>query len=345
MTEQSQLTEGTEPVETTEETSAARVEPVAPPAGAVREASAATEARSATEALSAREAAAAPEAEAAPEPGTLAEAAPAPEPEPVVPPPATPPRDRRVLRAVLRWTAAVVVCAAVGTAAAYGVTRVERTDLPGLATASDGRWDYPELVRPPLPAGRPGPFAEENKAGAHYADLRALLLPAPAGATEDKALRGTDGWLPTRTFLAEFAEAKARTEIGGKLADDGLRHIAARGWTTPDGTHTRVYLLQFGTAELVVGQAFAAFVSSNTPVYQLRDTAASVFDDEFPVEAALDGVERTSYTEIQPYGAEQVRQAYLAAGDVLAVVIQSRKGGAAAVPFQQTVVLQGQLLS
>ncbi|MEV0977032.1 hypothetical protein [Streptomyces sp. NPDC049915] len=257
----------------------------------------------------------------------------------------TAPRDRRVLRAVARWTAAVVVFAVVGAGTAYGISRVERTDVPGLATASDGRWDYPELTRPPLPAGRPGPFAEENKAGAHYADLRALLLPAPPGATEDKTLRGTGGWLPTSAFLAEFEEARSRTEIGGKLNDAGLRHIAARGWTTPDGTRTRVYLLQFNTAELVVGQVFAGFVSSSSPVHQLRGAAASVFDDDFPVEAGLDEVERTSYTEIQPYGAEQVRQAYVSAGDVLAVVIQSRKGGAAAVPFQQTVVLQSQLLT
>ena len=37
--------------------------------------------------------------------------------------------------------------------------------------------------------------------------------------------------------------------------------------------------------------------------------------------------------------------AYLHAGDVLALVLQSHKGAAAAVPFQQTVALQSQLLS
>ena len=42
--------------------------------------------------------------------------------------------------------------------------------------------------------------------------------------------------------------------------------------------------------------------------------------------------------------AEQVRQAYLVAGDTLGLVVQSRKGRALAVPFQQTVVLQSQLL-
>ncbi len=50
------------------------------------------------------------------------------------------------------------------------------------------------------------------------------------------------------------------------------------------------------------------------------------------------------HDEAQPYGAEHDRQAYLAAGDVLAVVLQSREGTAHAVPFRQTVVLQSQLL-
>ncbi|MFE1029311.1 hypothetical protein ACFW5I_33010 [Streptomyces sp. NPDC058818] len=51
-----------------------------------------------------------------------------------------------------------------------------------------------------------------------------------------------------------------------------------------------------------------------------------------------------AHTEPEPYGTEQVRQAYLGAGDVLAVVLQSRKGEAEAVPFQQTVALQALLL-
>ncbi|MFM9797359.1 hypothetical protein ACKI1M_48735, partial [Streptomyces turgidiscabies] len=87
---------------------------------------------------------------------------------------------------------------------AYGIVGMERTDVPGLATESDGRWAYPTLVKPPLPSGSPGPFAETNPAGTHHADLRALLLPAPEGATETKALRGSDGWLTTEDYLAEF---------------------------------------------------------------------------------------------------------------------------------------------
>ena len=278
-------------------------------------------------------------------------------PAPVLPPmPDTPPpvpdplpapvkRDRRVLGAVLRWTAAVAVFAAVGSAAAYGVTRVERTDVPGLATATDGRWDYPALTAAPLPSGSPGPFAEENKAGAHYADPRDLLLPAPEGAKADKALRGKDGWLATDVYLKEYREEFDRDELRQMLADEGLRHIAARGWTTPDGTHTRIYLLHFDTAAVVdelQSLHIAPFIKSAYPV---RGTDESVPDEDFPVKAQLDDLAYSLYTEPEPYGAEQVRQAYLGAGDVLAVVLQSRKGGAPTVPFQQTVTLQSRLLA
>ncbi|MEU9333802.1 hypothetical protein AB0D49_11665 [Streptomyces sp. NPDC048290] len=253
-------------------------------------------------------------------------------------------RERRVWRAVLRWTAAVTVFAAAGTATAYQITGMTRTDVPGLATASDGRWAYPELTRPPLPSGSPGPFAEDNPAGAQHADLRALVLPAPAGAVEDKALRGDDGWLPTEDYLAVYAGEADREALGQTLTDTGLRHIAARGWTTPDGTRTRIYLLRFGTAEVVDVEIATDAVAFVTPAYQPVGAHESEYDESFPERARVPDIERVAYAEPAPYGAEQVRQAYLAAGNVYAVIVQSRAGGVADVPFHQTVVLQSQLL-
>ncbi|WUO60252.1 hypothetical protein OG960_26325 [Streptomyces sp. NBC_00280] len=246
--------------------------------------------------------------------------------------------------ALLRWTAALAVFAAVGTATAYGIAGMERTDVPGLATQSDGRWDFPRLVKPPLPSGSPGPFAVGNAIGAHHADLRALLLPAPEGATEDRALRGSDGWLAAKDYLAEYPVKEERDELGQKLVDSGLRHIAARGWTTPDGTRTRIYLLRFDTANVVATEFASDAVAFTTPTYQIRDAAEVVYDEDFPEAAAVTRIARTAYVETKPYGAEQVRQAYLSAGDVFAVILQSRKGTAEPVPFQQTVVLQSQLL-
>ena len=261
------------------------------------------------------------------------------------PPPSPPVRkDRRVLRAVLRWAAVVVVFAVGGAGSAYGITQMKRSDVPGLATASDGRWDYPEITRPPLPAGSPGPFAADNKASAHYADQRALLLPAPKGAKADASLRGTDGRLPTKTFLAQYADPDDRKELGQKLTDDGLRHIAARGWTTPDGTHTRIYLLQFDSAAVADELFSTDLISYDTPVYALDGALDTVYDGAVNEENLADNVSASAYTEEKPSGAEDVRQAYLKAGDTLALVVQSRKGAAKKVPFLQTVALQSQLL-
>ncbi|WP_405862256.1 hypothetical protein OG407_28240 [Streptomyces sp. NBC_01515] len=267
-------------------------------------------------------------------------------------PPATEPlipltpakKDRRVLRAVLRWTAAVVVFAVVGAGTAYGITDMKRTDVPGLGTASDGRWDYPVLSKPPLPAGSPGPFAEANTAEVHFADLRALVLPAPKGATGDKALDGNDGWLATKTFLAELSSGDDRTELAQKLTDDGLRHIAARGWTTPDGTHTRIYLLQFDTATVADGMVGGNLGGYAAPTYPVHGADSYEPDDDFPDAAKITDVSLVPYTEAKPYGPEQIRLAFLTAGDTVAMIVQSRKGEANGIPFQQTVTLQSQLL-
>ncbi|MFF4973259.1 hypothetical protein [Streptomyces sp. NPDC001083] len=253
-------------------------------------------------------------------------------------------KDRRVLRAVLRWTVATVVFAAAGTSAAYGITRMDRTDVPGLATETDGRWDYPTISLPPLPSGSPRPFAESNRGSTHYADLRRLVLPAPNGAHADPALRGSDGWLATKTFLAEYATRDDRETLGQQLTDYGLRHIAARGWTTPDGTRTRIYLLQFGTAAVADEVHSQGLTSYDAPAHAMRGAEQTKTDDAFPAHATVDDVTRNTFVETKPYGAEQVREAYLSAGDTIAVIVQSRKGAAKAVPFQQTVALQSQLL-
>ncbi|MFF4589234.1 hypothetical protein [Streptomyces sp. NPDC001388] len=253
------------------------------------------------------------------------------------------PQGRPLLRAVLRWTAAVAVFAAVGASTAYGITRMERTDVPGLRTESDGRWAYPTLTKPPLPSGSPAPFARANHSNAHYADLRALVLPAPEGATQDKALGGSDGWLATEDFLKEFEDTR-REQIREKLVDAGLRHIAARGWTTQDGADTRVYLLGFGTGAVAEEVLSEDFTTYETPVYPARGADMYERDEDFPAAPQSKNVALTPYVEAKPYGAEQVRLAYLSAGDVMAVIVQSRKGTMPAIPFQQTVVLQSQLL-
>ncbi|MBO1337501.1 hypothetical protein J3486_40570 [Streptomyces sp. VRA16 Mangrove soil] len=261
---------------------------------------------------------------------------------PPVPPVAPPaPKDRRALRSFLRWTAAVVVFAAVGAGVAYGVTEQKRGDLPGLATKADGRWEYPRIVRPPLPEGAPDAFAKDNLREEHFADLRALVLPAPKGAVADKELAGKDGWLSTDTYLKAYPK-EPRRDLAEALKDGGLRNAAARGWTMPDGTRTSIYLLHFTTGaftreywdELNSNLALPAGVEKMDEQYSLFKGASE----------AVDFTTVHSYAEQKPYGKERVRYAYVMAGDVLALVVQQDDGHGSTVPFRQTVALQNQLL-
>ncbi|WP_418957835.1 hypothetical protein [Streptomyces tritici] len=335
------------------ETTDAQAAPEAPEAAEalvaarVPEAAAAAEAPGAVEVPEAAEAPAAaevPEAAAATETAAVPDA-PQPTDLPTAPltdlPTAPPTPPRRTLRAVLRWTAAVVVFAGLGTGTALGITAMERTDVPGLATENDGRWAYPKLSPPALPAGAPRPFTEGNDGEVHHADLRKLLLPAPAGAKQDPKLNG--GWAETEQYLAMYPKESA-TKLRQAIAESALRHVASRGWTAPDGTVARIHLLRFNSV------AFAE---------EYKDDALQVGSPEeiLPVgveeghkadadtgEISVPFLSVYAYDETEPFGAEQTRWAYVQAGDTLGVITLSRKGGVPVVPFQQTVALQTQLL-
>lgn len=249
-------------------------------------------------------------------------------------------RDRRGLRAAVRWTAAVVAFAALGGAAAYAVTQPERTEIPGLRTPDDGRWSYPALKLPKLPAGAPRALdGDGNRARRHYADVRTLLVPAPAGAKADKTFPGATGWLPTGDFL-ELYPAEDRKELSATLEQNTLRHIAARAWTMGDGTRAEVYLLQFATWGYS-SDVKDKFVADGAPA----KAAAADYDTEWE-STWLDDPELhiSLFDEDKPRGAEHVRYGYVQAGDVLAVVVLSKAGTQPAVPFHQTVLLQAQLL-
>ncbi|MFJ8230498.1 hypothetical protein ACIQ9E_11155 [Streptomyces sp. NPDC094448] len=266
---------------------------------------------------------------------------------PAVPPgpgETAPPRDRRVLRSAGRWCTVAAVCLGLGAGTAYGITTLDRDRLPGLATGSDGRWDYPELSLPALPKGTPRPFSNQNDDGIHHADLRKLLLPAPKGARQDPKLTGD--WTTPQRFASEYVkDERADIEIG--LADYGLRHIAARGWTMPDGTESRVYLLRFGSAEAAndFNDETLGAAGGNAPEADLDATERFQEDHDWHG-ASKSYVYSYLYREQDGDGPVGSRQGYIHAGDTLAVIIQKRKnGGTAAVPFHQTAALQNQLLS
>jgi hypothetical protein len=249
------------------------------------------------------------------------------------------PGVRPRVRVALRWTALLLVFAVFGAGTAYAVTRPERTKIPGLRTPDDGRWTYPAAALPKLPARKPRPLdARLNPGGVHYADVRSLLVPLPEGAVADPAFPGTKGWLPTAAYL-KTRQNGAGSEKALFLKQQGLRHIAGRAWTMPDGTRAEVYLLQMisaGYANVVGSDADGRPVEGVTT--DARDR--SLADRTVPAHETVSG-----YGETAPYGAAMTRFAYVTAGDTVALVELTRKGGE--VPeqaFRQTVRLQAQLL-
>ncbi|MFE2234474.1 hypothetical protein ACFXA4_18150 [Streptomyces sp. NPDC059442] len=292
---------------------------------------AAPEVPEAVEAPVAVAAAETPEASAAPE--TEAEAADAP-----VAPARRP--SKRVLWAVARWTAAVIVCGGLGAGTALGITSMERTDVPGLATENDGRWEYPKLSLPALPQDVPRPYTDGNEGEVHYADLRKLLLPAPAGATVDPKLNG--GWVSVDEYLSQY-DKDAGVALKQALDESALRHIAARGWTTPDGTTTRIHLLRFKSVAFAEDFKDNALNAGSSDGHFPNGVGSAVIDDS-TLDIRVPFNVLYGFEETKPYGPEQTRWVHIQAGDTLALITQSRKGEALTVPFQQTVALQNQLL-
>ncbi|CAI4164679.1 MULTISPECIES: hypothetical protein [Streptomyces] len=259
-------------------------------------------------------------------------------------PPRKPLRERRVLRAVARWSLAVVVAGGLGVGTAAFVTSQERTDLPGLATASDGRWDFPRQKLPALPADAPRPDHADNAAGIHHADLRDLLVTAPGAAEPDAKLTGD--WTPASAYLAEYAKGDRR-ELGNKLHEFALRHAASRAWTMPDGTEARVHLLRFPSSGLTDLYRDEGLDFGSTTGASLAHAEETSIDKQWTSRGVPDTTSVYAYEEPAPYGDDQVqtRVAYIVAGDTLGMVVHEKKGGADRVPFHQTVVLQTQLLS
>ncbi|MEU5975793.1 hypothetical protein [Streptomyces sp. NPDC047315] len=279
-----------------------------------------------------------------PAPGAPHPIPPQPTEPPAAPAPPAAPRDRAALRAAGRWSAAVLLCLGLGAGTAYGIGSMEREDVPGLATEDDGRWTYPKLSLPALPEGSPRPFSQQSEAGIHHADLRRLLLPAPEGARQDPKLNG--GWTTQDRYVSEYAE-EAHPKIRLTLGEYAVRHVAARGWTMPDGTSTRIYLLRFGSADEAGRFASTGLnaLENSIPGQPLKSAPTVEEDTAWDTRGGMPGVSAYPFLEPGDGGATHTRQAYVHAGDTLALVVQEKKGGAAAVPFHQTLALQSQLLS
>jgi hypothetical protein len=273
---------------------------------------------------------------------------------PEAPGPPKPPKPpflrRRWVRATARWAVAAALFAGSAAGAAKLITDRERTDVPGLATEHDGRWDYPQLALPSLPDGSAAPFTDGNPHGIHHVDLRALLLPAPqlSAAHESLPLGAGKGaedgeWVGAEMFVNAFAE-EDRERLTTALDATTLRHVAARGWVMPDGTGTEIYLVRFSTPAIAEG-----FVLNELGRLGNRaglDGAQSVvIDDAWPKEANKLGPVRVTVKRELPGSPDgQSRAAFLWSGDTIGLVVQRNPDDVAEVPFHQTVILQAQLL-
>lgn len=269
-------------------------------------------------------------------------AAPAPPPQPYLDPAAffaqlqaeaAPKPKRRWPRLVLRYASALALAGAVGAGTAYAITLPRRTDVPFLATPSDGRYTFTFLTKPQPPAGEPAPSDDSNKGQVHYGDLRQYLLPTPSGA-----VRNEDGW----ESVADFESSLSGSDVSNHLYDAGLRRVARRGWTAADGQHTVIELLQFPDHD-------AAYNVDN-----LLDTAtltkAANAENVVP-EVTIRGFEDETYN-LAVHKLDQVtglpghieRRVVFQSGDVVAIVTTTAPTGTPDTPTEQVVMLQAEML-
>ncbi|MGA5498251.1 hypothetical protein ACPCSP_28280 [Streptomyces cinereoruber] len=128
-----------------------------------------------------------------------------------------------------------------------------------------------------------------------------------------------------------------------KVLDDvALRHVTGRAWTTPDGTRPRVLLLKFSS--VAHADHLRRRDSALTGEALLQGVDGAEVLDRVAGDVRVPDVTAYAYEEKAPYGPEETLWAHIRAGDTLAVVTQTREGGAPTVPFRQTLVLQAQLL-
>ena len=251
---------------------------------------------------------------------------------------AVPRGPRPWLRTALRWSVAAGVFLFVAAVTAICVSAPARTDLPGLKTPSDHRYTFPALELPPLPPGAVGPNEQGAGSGGdqtHAVDLRKLLLPEPVGAKPDHTYPGATGWYSPTAYAAMFDD---KSGLLAEFSDSGLRHIAATAWTGPDGSRTEIYLLQFRSADTAADDF--SYDTSDSSLLAAPD-ANSESGFSFPGIGGTDDL-----AEIGPKNADEHATdiAYLACGEVEAVVLMTNPESVNPATFRQVVVLQNEML-
>ena len=193
-----------------------------------------------------------------------------------------------------RWVGAVVTMLAVGTGCAFAVMAPERTNLPGLKTAADGRYDFAPIVLPTLAPGQSDPNSSGNAGKQHISDIRKLLLAPPTSAVPDRSLPGTSGWISRAATLQVLGGDQAAEQ----LQADGWRHTAGIAWKTPDGAETKIWLVQFIDSD-AVGDAAPAFSSFGDGSQGLPTTVALADDTAANYVRVAKGATATWYGQVQ----------------------------------------------
>jgi hypothetical protein len=226
-----------------------------------------------------------------------------------------------------RWAGAVVAMLAVGTGCAFAVLAPQRTHLPALATAADGRYTFAPLTLPTLAPGQAAPSSDVNAGEQHISDIRKLLLSPPDEATPDRSLPGTSGWFSRAATLKLLADPQADEQ----LQTDGWRHTAAIAWKTPDGAETKIWLLQFIDSEAAgdAAQVITTFAGQSLS----SDPSIMIVNQLTPVdyERVVTGSTATWY------GLAQVH-------DVEFLIEYTAPASIGPAPFEQEADLQTELL-
>ncbi|MGV9265430.1 hypothetical protein ACWDRR_12295 [Kitasatospora sp. NPDC003701] len=307
---------------------------------------------------------------------------------PLLPPPSPEElaaRRTRRRNAALRWGAAALVCALAGTGAAVAVTTPERTDIPGLATRSDGRYTFPALVLPPLPSGKAAP--RENKSR-HAADLRYLLLPAPkeAGGSLAPVVFPTPTAPPTGSPTASPSASPSAS--GSPSAGPGASPSGSTGpsagatgagaptaeWAACDALAAEQKepgavrsLLLRNVCRAATVREWTASDGTRTQIRLLRfGSSVEAWDVFAELRANGEPKDLPGLRPTTPEGWDSVygvdlatrespasgadgrstgRLAYLGAGDVIGVVTMTNPRGVPAAAFRQVVTLQSDLLA
>ena len=240
------------------------------------------------------------------------------------------PSRRRLL---LRYASALVLAGAVGAGTAFAVSLPRRTDVPFLATSGDGRYTFPAAARPAPPSGEPVPNNGSNIGQVHYGDLRQYLLPAPTGVAPKE-----DGW----ERVADFESSLSGSDVSNHLYDAGLRHVAWRGWTAPDGQHTVIELLQFPDHEAASDVESmldnASLAKAGKPEGGVPQVTVRPFGDLTQTVAVHE------FDQVDGLQGQVERRVVFAGGDVVAIVTTTAPAGVSDLTTEQVAMLQAEML-